>query len=149
MRLTKSVRCLAGLLAALPLLAACHLLDQRDFDPKAGRPPALPKPPPAPVGPGALLTISYADGEPAYAAALSQAVKRALSIKSDVVFTVQTEIPLAGNAADQAQALTEAAATGREIAEAIITDGADQGQIELTVGTDPNLKAKEIHLFVH
>ena len=60
-------------------LGGCHLVDQRDFNPNAGKPP-VPKEvaAPAALGPGALLTISYANGDPAYAQGLAAAVTRAM-----------------------------------------------------------------------
>jgi hypothetical protein len=130
-------------------LAACHLIDQRDFDPHAGEKPKPPAAKPLPSGPGALLTIKYGAGEPAYAESLQQAVQRALTLKSNVFFTVQTVVPAADSPQAQAQALQEASATGREIAEAIIADGADSSQIEQTVRADGGVKAKEVRVFVH
>ena len=135
-------------LAALSL-GACHLVDQRDFNPNAGKPPVPPPAKAAPAGPGALLTLNYAGGEPDYASALAQAVTRAMAVKPDVLFTVQTLVPLAATPDAQAAALREATQTGREIGEAIVTDGADQGQVELTVRTDPSLHAKEVRIYVH
>jgi hypothetical protein len=140
----------AGVMLLAAALAGCHLIDQRDFNPNAGKPPE-PKAAAAkgPLGPGALLTISYANGDPAYAQALSAAVTRALTAKPNVLFTVQGLVPLAGDANAQAEALQAATATTREIAEAIVTDGADQGQIELAVRVDGGVKAKEVRIFVH
>jgi hypothetical protein len=76
-------------------------------------------------------------------------VTRALTAKPNVLFTVQGLVPLAGDANAQAEALQAATATTREIAEAIVTDGADQGQIELAVRVDGGVKAKEVRIFVH
>ena len=42
-----------------------------------------------------------------------------------------------------------AAASGHEIGEAIIADGADQGQIELAVRADPSMHMQQIQVFVH
>ncbi len=152
MHLPDAARAVRSALPAALLLAlgACHLIDQRTFNPNAGKPPVPPvqhvafKP-----GPGALLTISYAKGEPDYAPALADAVHRALAVKTNVLFTVETLVPLAHDADTQAAALRDAAATGREIAEAIVTDGADQGQVELTVKADPAVQAKQVRVSVH
>jgi len=134
----------------LPGLAGCHLIDQRDFNPSAGLPP---KPPVAaatgPAGPGALITISYGSGEPAYAQALADAVQHAMAAKANVLFTVQTLVPLEGNADAQAASLQAATANGREVAESIVADGADPGQIELAVRADPTQKVKLVRVFVH
>ena len=140
-----------GLAVTLALtLAGCHLVDQRDFDPKAGRPPALPVAPAQPSsGPKPLLRIGYENTDPDYAPALAAAVKRALTLKPDVLFTVQTLVPLEPTPDAQAASQLAAAATGREIAEAIVADGADQGQIEMTVKADPGVHVKEVRIFVH
>jgi hypothetical protein len=130
-------------------LAACHLIDQRDFDPHAGEKPKPPAAKPLPPGPGALLTIKYGAGEPAYAEALRQAVQRALTLKSSVMFTVQTLVPAANSPDAQVQALQDASATGREIAEAIVADGADSSQVEQTVRADGSVHGKEVRVFVH
>jgi hypothetical protein len=136
-------------LGLLAVLSACHLIDQRDFDPQAGTPPKAPAPPPAKPGPGALLTITYAHGDPDYSTALADAVRRALAVKAGVLFTVQTLVPPAATPAAQAESLREATATGREVGEAIVADGADQGQIELAVRADPGVHGKEVRVFVH
>jgi hypothetical protein len=146
-------RRLSGLLlgaAALLMLAGCHLLDQRDFNKNAGR---KPQPPPGKSftfsGPAPLVTITYTTPDPDYAPELAVAVKRALSLKSNVLFTVQALVPLAATPDGQAAALRAAAASGREIGEAIIADGADPGQIELAVGGEPGVHTQQIQVFVH
>jgi hypothetical protein len=141
------------LLAAAPLvlLAACHLIDQRDFDPNAGRKPVPPaaKPGKFVPGPAPLITITYTTPAPDYAAALADAVKRAMAVKPNVLFSIQTLVPLAATPAAQATALQTGAAAGREIGDAIIADGADPGQIELTVRGDPSLHDQEVRVYVH
>jgi hypothetical protein len=138
-----------GVLVLLSL-SGCHLLDQRDFNKNAGR---KPQPPPGRVvkmtGPVPLVTISYTTPDPAYAPELAVAVKRALSLKTNVLFTVQALVPLAATPDAQAAALQAAAASGREIGEAIIADGADPGQIELAVRGDPGVHVQQIQVFVH
>jgi hypothetical protein len=139
-----------AVLAAVLALAACHLVDQRDFDDKAGRPPVLAKAPAGPsLGPQALLRIAYDNPDPEYAPALAAAVRRALTLKPGVLFTVQTLVPSTATPDAQAALLAAAAATGREIAEAIVTDGADQGQVELAVKADSAVKTKEVRIYVH
>jgi hypothetical protein len=142
------IRGTAVLLACL--LAGCHLVDQRDFDSRAGRPPVLPVAPgPIVFGPKPLLRIAYDTPDPDYAPPLADAVRRAMTVKPGVLFTVQTLVPVAPSPDAQAEALRAAAATGREIADAIVTDGADPGQIELAVKADPGVKVKEVLIFVH
>jgi hypothetical protein len=138
--------------AALPItvLAGCHLVDQRDFDRQAGRPPVVKAAPSVVLaGPRPLLRIAYDNPDPDYSQALSAAVKRAMAVKPDVLFTVQTLVPLSGTPDAQAIAQSAAAVTGREIAEAIVADGADAGQVELAVKGEAGLKEKEVRVFVH
>jgi hypothetical protein len=134
-------------LCLVAALAACHLIDQRTFNPHAGDPPKPPAAKPPRPGPGAIVTIKYV-GEPNYAASLSQSVRRALALKPNVLFTVQTLVPQVDTPEAQAAALQDASATGREIAEAIISNGADEGQVEQAVRTDPSLHDKEVQVFV-
>jgi hypothetical protein len=151
--MTQPRRLFAATLLALPMLGAlpsCHLIDQRSFDKNAG---VKPVPPPGPVvkstAVAPLVTIAYTTPDPDYASELTVAVKRALALKPNVLFSVQSFVPLAATPAAQATALQAAAAAGREIAEAIIADGADQGQIEHTVRADPSLHVQEVRVFVH
>jgi len=135
------------MLSLVATLASCHLIDQRTFNPHAGDPPKPPAAKPPPPGPGPIVTIEYA-GEPNYAASLAQSVHRALAVKPNVLFTVQTLVPQAETPDAQAAALQDASATGREIAEAIIASGADAGQVEQAIRTDPALHDKEVQVFV-
>lgn len=145
MRRAKRVAVLLGMLAS-----GCHLVDQRDFNPRAGEPPAAPKTAAAaPTGPGALVTIRYTVPEPAYASELAVAVRRALELKRNVLFTVEAHVPLAGDADAQAASLKEAAPSAREIAEAIVADGADPSQTEIAVRTDPLVRVREVRVYVH
>ncbi len=135
-------------------VSGCHLIDQRDFNPHAGDKPKPPPGKPPPPGPAALLTIKYPhggddSGAPDYADVLAQSVRRALALKAGVLFTVQTAVPPAGTPDAQEAALRDAAATGREIAEAIIADGADEGQVEQVVRADPSAADKQVQVFVH
>lgn len=139
----------SGALALLLTVCGCHLVDQRDFDAAAGRKPVPRVAAAKPVrGPDALVVISYAQPDPDYAAGLAVAVRHALQLKPGVVFSVQVREPPAGGPQAQAQALGRAAATGREIAEAITADGADSGQVDLAVRTDAAVKAREVDVFV-
>jgi hypothetical protein len=141
------------LVLLLPLcgLAACHLVDQRDFNRHAGDRPLPPAGPAAHVAPPipALVTIRYDVPEPLYQEALAAAVQRALARKHDVIFTVTTLIPPAGDPDEQAIAEAAAAAAGRDVAAAIVTDGADAGQIEQVVRQDPATRFKLVRVDVH
>jgi hypothetical protein len=116
----------------LPLcLAACALVDQRTFDATAGRKPvpAVVAGPPLPVVP-ALMTIRYSVANPDYHDVLEKAVRRAVS----------TLIPAIGGVDSEASA----AASGREVAQAIVAAGAQPGQVEQVVSVDPSLSVREV-----
>jgi hypothetical protein len=137
-------------LLALLALSGCHLIDQRDFDRNAGRPPSPPRLAAAPAAKSAaLVTIDFDRPDPAYAQELANAVQAALARKPDVLFTVQTLVPVSGAPADQAEQARQGAVTGREVAEAVVADGADQGQVELAVRADPGRLVKQVQVLVH
>jgi hypothetical protein len=132
-------------------LAACHLVDQRDFDAHAGDRPALPHGPapkvavPAP----ALVMIRYDVPDPPYREALATAVARALARKHDVIFTVTSIVPSAGDVSAQVAAEGAAASSGRDVAAAIVADGADPGQVEQAVRQDSAAMVREVRVDVH
>ncbi len=132
----------AGLACLALAVAGCHLVDQRDFNPSAGLPPAKPAPPPAPPPPPSLLTIRYTTPEPQYRDALAAVVQKAIARKRDVLFTVTTIVP-AGAPPD------EAISSGREVAQAIVDDGAEAGQVEQAVRLDPAAPVKIVSVNVH
>ena len=137
-------------LLALVLLTGCHLVDQRDFDRHAGDRPVAPvKPghaaPPVP----ALVTIRYDTPNPPYQEALAFAVQRALSRKRDVLFTVTSLVPPSGDPNAQVAAEGAAASSGRDVAAAIVADGADTGQVEQAVRQDSQVKVREVRVEVH
>ena len=134
----------------LPLLETrCHLLDQRDFDANAGRPPAPPRVVAAAgAAAPALVTIRYTTPDPQYREALTGAVKRALARKPDVLFTVTTLVPGIANPDEQAASAADASSSGRMVAQAIVDDGAEPGQVEQDVRVQPGLAAREVRVTV-
>ena len=123
-------------------LSGCHLVDQRDFDANAGFPPKPRALPPGPPPPPSLVTIRYTTPEPQYRDALAAVVTRALARKRDVLFTVTSIVPAAASP-------EEAAASGREVAQAIVDDGAEAGQVEQAVRLDPAAPVKVVTVNVH
>jgi hypothetical protein len=129
----------------LPLAAAaCHLVDQRDFDANAGRKP-VPKVVafPAPPAPS-LVTIRYTVPDPDYRQAVTRVVQQALARKRDALFMVTTRVPASGTIAAQAEAAERAAASGREVAQAIVDAGAVPGQVAQTLRMDPATTTREV-----
>lgn len=149
MKVPRKIKIVPAILAALAA-AGCHLVDQRDFDAKAGQKPEGPKVNATPFhGPPALVTIRFDTPDPDYDAVLAEGVHRAMARKPDVLFTVLTLVPLAANPDAQLAAETAAAASGRSIAASIVADGAEPGQVEQAVRSEPNLKLKEVRVLVH
>lgn len=140
-------------LILLPLFAltSCHLVDQRDFDQHAGDRPSLPAGPAPRVAPPvpALVTIRYDQPDPPYREALATAVAQARARKPDVIFTVTTLVPPSGDPAEQAAAEGAAAVSGRDVAAAIVADGADPGQVEQAVRQDASVRVREVRVEVH
>lgn len=134
--------------AAMGLLAACHLIDQRDFDPNADRPPHPIVARRVPAAPRPLITIRYDIPDPDYRDALAVAVDAARRRKPDVLFRVVTVVPARGTPVEQARAAALASRSGREVAEAIAADGADIGEIELAARVDPAAQVKEVRVYV-
>ena len=132
----------ASILCLAALLSGCHLVDQRDFAANAGYPPAPPAARPGPAAPPALVRIRYTTPEPQYREALASVVARALARKRDVLFTVMSLVPADSSPAD-------AAASGREVAQAIVDDGAEPGQVEQAVKLDGSASVKEVLVNVH
>lgn len=138
------------LILLLPAIAGCRLIDQRSFNPAAPgsftmRSANGPDVPPVP----ALITIRYSEPEPDYQAALKVAVDAARERKPDVLFHVETVIPATGSPDEQVQAARLASTSGREVADAIVADGADIGQVELAASADPGVKGREVRVYVH
>ena len=149
--MTRPLLRLACPILALSVLAGCHLIDQRSFDRTAGRKPTLPavpaRPGPAPVPP--LLTVRFDTPDPQYRAALATAVDSARRRKPDVLFSVIVLVPPAGTPAQQVEAAQAARGNGRDVAAAIVADGADIGQVELSARAEPGLTVREVRVYVH
>lgn len=132
-----------AILLALAGLSGCTLVDQRTFNPDAGRPPVRPKPPapPAPLapaepGPPPLLSIRL----PAPAdlqATIARSVAAARARKRDVVFDVVEFTPG-----------TSAGGEAAEIAEFIVAQGVPPARVHLSARPIPDI-AREVRVFVH
>lgn len=133
---------------SLPLslsLAACHLVDQRDFNAGAGQRPVPHVA--AAIGTSAvpaLVTIRYTEPDPPYRDALTDAVHKALARKPDVVFTVSTLVPQGATEDEVADLGARGAVSGREVAETIVNAGAPPAQVEQLVSIDPSAKFREV-----
>jgi len=135
---------LAGsILLVTPWLAGCNLIDQRTFNPQAGKPPKpyVPPAPPAPKPKPPFLQIEDGTPESDYGPIVDKAVKAALARKENVLFIVQLLVPLQNDPAAQAKAMTEATQTDLEpVARRINTAGAQPIQIEMHAIADGSVK---------
>ena len=138
----------APLLCLTLLLGACHLVDQRSFVANADKPPAVPVAHALPPTPSSALVVIRFPAEEDWRSTLGVAVGLARARKPDVLFTVQSAVPRVGSPADQADAVARAAGDARAVADAIVSDGADRAQVELTAQADAGLRGEEIRIFV-
>lgn len=145
----------AELLSALlgcVILGGCALVDQRSFDRRAGRAPVPHAPErvahgPAPVPP--LFVVQVGAPEEEWRPGLRQAVAEALARKPNVLFTVQSVVPLASSPSGQAAAIrTAGLEQGVPVADAIVADGARPSQVEMQAASDPGLQRPEVRIAV-
>ncbi|EHH67480.1 hypothetical protein [Gluconobacter morbifer] len=134
---------LGAVILTAPLLSGCKLVDQRTFNPNAGRPPqpVVPPAPPAPPAKPPFLQIRSGTPESEYGPIVDRAVRAALAHKANVLFIVQGLAPMQASPDEQARVLTDLtkkqlAPLGARIARA----GAQPIQIEMHAATDPSLK---------
>jgi hypothetical protein len=138
----------AAALLLLPLLAGCKLIDQRTFNPHAGEPATGPAPVAAAVTPP-LMTIDFSTPNPIYDTQLRAAVQQALARKPDVVFDVTTVVPATGTPAQQVAAAEAISADARQVARTISSDGVDDGNVHLSARSEPDVKVRQIRVYVH
>jgi len=129
------------------------LVDQRTFDRSAGRKPVPHLPPAAAAGPGPtppLFVVHAGQADEEWQPALRQAVGDALARKPNVLFTVESVVPMASSPAAQAASLRAATAeAGRPVADAITADGAQPVQVEMTAASVASATAPEVRVYVH
>ena len=142
------VRFCLVLLASSPI-AGCKLVDQRTFVAHADAPPVVrvPAGKPVPAAPP-LLVVRFPASSDQWAAPLRVAVGLAVSRKPDVLFTVESVAPASGTPADQAARLSRATADAEAVAAAIVADGVDPLQVQLTAATGDAVAVEEIRVYV-
>ena len=136
------------LLASAPM-AGCKLVDQRTFVAHADAPPVVTIPPGRPVAAvPPLLAIRFPAGSDQWAGPLRVAVGLATSRKPDVLFTVESVVPARGTPSEQAAHLARATADAQTVAAAIVADGVDPLQVQLTAATGEGVPTEEIRVYV-
>lgn len=139
------------LLAPVLLLAGCKLVDQRTFDPHAGTPPSVPKPPVAAAQPdraldGQALLLTIRLGHDAgYDETIRQATAAVLARKRDAQFTVLTAVPPSDS---EPQAVAEAAPEAARVTAIIERRGVSPSRVRLEARAEPNLAAPELRVYV-
>ena len=148
MRLTPVRFRLLVLLASVPM-AGCKLVDQRTFVAHADAPPVVRIPPgKAVAATPPLLAIRFPAGPDQWAGPLKVAVALATSRKPDVLFTVESVVPARGAPAEQAARLSRATSDAEAVADAIVGNGVDPLQVQLTAATGAGVSGEEIRVYV-
>lgn len=140
------------LLSGLFLLSSCKLVDQRTFNPSAGRRPVpyIP-PPPAPLPPPPAPPIEIVQGTPQdqWEKPLMNLVKEVLSRKADALFVITSVTPiLLDPAAQQEQMNNVAVHEGKAVANEIIKAGAKAEQIQMNAKADGGIKKSVVQVTI-
>ncbi|CAI9119588.1 hypothetical protein [Brytella acorum] len=132
-----------GAIAAALALNACAPLDQRTFDPSAGRPPKVhvPLPPPAPPAKPPFVQIMAGTPESVWQPDVEKVTRLALQRKPNILFVLTAIVPRDGSPPAQADALA-ALVQGdeRAVAQAMVDAGASGGQIEMDARVEDGAK---------
>jgi hypothetical protein len=137
------------ILAVALVLGGCDPVGQRTFVANADKPPRPPVLPASLTRPQstALVVIAFPAAQD-WHDTLGVAVGLARARKPNVLFTVESAVARAGSPAAQADALARAASDANDVARAIVADGVDRSQVELTAVTDPGAAQEEIRIYV-
>ncbi len=139
------------LLALLPILvlAGCKLVDQTTFGAKPQRPPAdlLTRAlQPGPAVP--LVTVIFNGGQVAYAQQLRLAVLMAEARKPDARYDLVTVVPARGTPAEQEAAAKAGQPDAIAVADEMNGLGVDPPRIHFSARTEPDVKFRELRIYV-
>lgn len=138
------------MLSGLFFLSACKLVDQRSFNPSAGRRPTpyIPPPPPPPP-PAPPIEIVEGTSQDQWGKPLTNLVKDALSRKTDALFVITSVTPVLPDPIAQQEQMNKLAANeGKAIANEIVKAGAKVEQIQMTAKADRNVKKNVIQVTI-
>lgn len=133
------------LIAALLTLAACRLVDQRTFEPKASGPSAAqlkPSPPRA-----SALTITFLDPNEDWVPSLRDAVHSAQAHQPDVHFRIVTPVPTSASREVQDRFIKQGAADATMIAREMEAAGVSPDHITVGLRGDPGSPPREASIY--
>lgn len=138
------------LLSGLLTLGACKLVDQRTFNPSAGKRP-IPYVPPAPPAPPPLAPpIEIMAGTPVdqWQEPVAILVKDALSRKADALFMVTVLLPASTSDGQHEQEVKDALQQEKDVANTILKAGAPQEQVQLAAKMDGGIQKSKIQVTI-
>ncbi|OUI98761.1 hypothetical protein [Acetobacter cibinongensis] len=131
-------------------LGGCKLVDQKTFNPQAGKAPQ-PYIPPAPVVAPIPPLIELIGGTPAHEweGPVDQMTRKALARKPAILFVVKCLVPASGNSElDQLTLVQLVQGDGQAVAQAITHAGAPLQQVEITAMPDSTVTKPLIRVYV-
>ncbi|CAI3953551.1 MULTISPECIES: hypothetical protein [Commensalibacter] len=135
--------------SCLLILGGCQLIDQRTFNPSAGRKPIPYVPPAPPAPPPPAPPIEIVQGTPAeqWGKPLTGLVKDALQRKSDAMFIVTILTPISQTPdAQQEQMQKTIQQNAQDVAQAIVKAGAKPQQIHMTAKADGSVQKNVVQV---
>ncbi|MBS0961057.1 MULTISPECIES: hypothetical protein [Acetobacter] len=147
----RSVMRVSALLGAVLCLSGCKLIDQKTFNPQAGKPPVpyIPPQPPGPPPVPPLLQVVAGTPSEEWRVPVETMVKKALQSKANILFTVKCLVPSSGLPDHDRSALTDLVKTdGQAMVEALTEAGAPPGQVEITAMPDSSVTKPVVRVYV-
>ncbi|MBR2125000.1 MAG: hypothetical protein IJ934_07595 [Acetobacter sp.] len=141
---------ISGLIVAF-LVSGCKIIDQRTFDPNAGRPPRIPESEPAPAPPAVppLMVIQAGTPQEQWKEPVKNIVHEALARKRSVLFMVHCLVPQSNALnTEQSAMLNLVQGEGLAIMQSIIAAGVPEAQVEMSTMTKSTLKKPVIEVYV-
>lgn len=132
-------------------ISGCKLIDQRTFDPNAGKPPHIPTqaPPATTTAVPPLIAIQAGTPQEQWQSPVEKIAHQALARKHSVLFMVHCLVPQGGTlTTEQATMFKIVQGTGLAVTQSLLAAGVPKTQIEISTMTDPNLKKPVIQVYV-
>lgn len=132
-------------------LWGCDPIDQRTFDPQAGRPPRVAAPALPVAAPGKPAFLQIVDGTPEdeYGPAVEKATKLALSRKNNILFIIQGIAPMQKTPEAERETLhTLTQDLVAHVASHALAAGARPIQLDMRVSADPTVHSNMVRIYV-